>query len=34
MANILGVNKEFKFWQAMLFFGSALGLLVLVLIVS
>ena len=34
MANILGVNKEFKLWQAILFYLSALGMLVLVLMIS
>jgi len=34
MANILGVKKEFKLWQAVLFYVSALSVLVAVLIIS
>ena len=34
MANILGVNKEFKLWQAILFYLSAILILVVVLIIS
>jgi len=34
MANILGVKKEFKLWQAVLFYLSALGALGLILIIS
>jgi hypothetical protein len=34
MANILGVKKEFKLWQALLFYFSALGALTLILIIS
>jgi hypothetical protein len=34
MANILGVKKEFKLWQAILFYLSALGALTLILIIS
>ena len=34
MANILGVDKEFKLWQAILFYLSAIGILVVVLIIS
>jgi hypothetical protein len=34
MANILGVNKEFKLWQAIIFYLSALGILAVVLVIS
>ena len=34
MSNILGVKKDFKLWQAVLFYVSALSVLVAVLIVS
>jgi hypothetical protein len=34
MANILGVDKKFKLWQAVLFYAIALGILVLILAVS
>jgi len=34
MATILGVNKDFKLWQAVLFYLSALGILVVVVIIS
>jgi hypothetical protein len=34
MANILGVDKEFKLWQVILFYLSALAILVLVLAIS
>ncbi len=34
MANILGVDKEFKLWQAIVFYVSALGMLMIILIIS
>ena len=34
MSNILGVKKEFKLWQAILFYVSALGVLTVVLVIS
>ena len=34
MSNILGVKKDFKLWQAVLFYVSALSVLVAVLVVS
>ena len=34
MSNILGVNKEFKLWQAVVFYLSALSVLVAVLVIS
>ena len=34
MANILGVKKEFKFWQAVLFYIGSLSALVTVLVIS
>ena len=34
MANILGVKKEFKLWQAVLFYVGALSVLVTVLVIS
>ena len=34
MSNILGVKKEFKLWQAVLFYVSALSVLVAVLVIS
>ena len=34
MSNILGVKKQFKFWQAVLFYLGALTVLVTVFIVS
>jgi len=33
MANILGVKKEFKLWQALLFYLSALTVLTAILFV-
>ena len=34
MANILGVRKQFKLWQAILFYLSAFGILMVVLVIS
>ena len=34
MSNILGIKKEFKLWQAVLFYVSALSVLVAILIIS
>jgi len=34
MANVLGVKKEFKFWQVILFYLGALGVLALVFFIS